>query len=154
MQVRCSGELMFVRFREYNLVTGHKSLRCEVVENYRDRCSGKVRQRSICYLGSVKGRWLRYPRVRSEFWRRVEDRLSALPLSESELRKIHSAIDLRIPRDATAALHQGLGSNDVAKSNTAEATLQPPSSSPAAQAPEQSVEELLADLQRRLGMNT
>jgi hypothetical protein len=151
---RRSGETMFVRFREYNLAKGHKSLRCEIVENFRDKCSGKVRQRSISYLASVKEQWTKYPRVRVEFWRRIEEKLSRLPLSEFEAQKIRSAINRRIPREASLILQQITTWKEANVINDAPVPSHIPSSNPSRTVPEQSAEELLADLQRRLRMNS
>lgn len=92
---------MFVKIREYQLAKGGKSLRLEIVENYRDKCSGNVRQRNLAYLGTVKEDWIKYPRVRDEFWRRTEDKLSSLDLSPDDQRKIRATIEKLIPRGGT-----------------------------------------------------
>jgi len=151
---------MFVRFREYELVSGHKSLRCEIVENYRDKCSGKVRQRSISYLASVKEHWTKYPRVRAEFWRRVEDKLSCLPLSELEAQKVRSAIDRRIPREITPTSRLGITRKETAAVNSAPVPFHTPSSSaaqtpssPAAEDTDPSAQELLSRLAAKLELD-
>lgn len=143
---------MFVRFREYNLANGHKSLRCEVVENNRDKCSGKVRQRSISYLGSIKKQFLKYSRVRDEFWRQVERKLSGLPLSDIEAQKIRLAINERVPRAAKPIYQKCLGHKEVKVNSHTPVLHQTPSSS-ADEAPEQSAKDLLSNLAAKLGLN-
>lgn len=141
---------MFVRFREYKLARGGKSLRCEVVENYRDRCSGKVRQRSICYLASVREHWAKYARVRNEFWKRVDEKLSGLPLSESDAQKVRAVIEKRIPRAFRPAPRRSSTRKPANAGNAGSVQMQTLSSP--AEAHEQTTEELLADLRRRLGV--
>ncbi len=89
---------MFVRFRKYELSNGFKSYRVEVAKSYRDALSGEPRNKVVGYLGTFHDVWSFSSYRRLDFWRKAEQRLSKLSLTEGDKSKIWAAIEKRVQR--------------------------------------------------------
>ncbi len=72
------------------------SLRACLVTNTRE--GQRVKQKVVCYLGSIDEKATGISHARSFFWRRAAPRLGSLNLSEMERSRIETQISKIVPR--------------------------------------------------------
>lgn len=88
---------MFILWRKYPLKNGEFCLRAELIKSYRDKVSGKPRNKLVRYLGSIRESKLSNPIARAYFWLGANDKISRLFITASEKENIRSQIKNRVP---------------------------------------------------------
>ena len=80
---------MFVRWKRRKALEGD-SLDAVIVENQRD--GQRVRQRVVCYLGSIHERAATEQRARVNFWRGASKRLNGLNLARPARKRLEAKL--------------------------------------------------------------
>lgn len=87
---------MFVRFKTRKLkFWGDKTLEVILVSN--QRSGGRVQQKCLKYLGSIRFRRLELDNRKAGFWRKVRESLVALGLDHEIQREIKGKISKLVP---------------------------------------------------------
>ena len=72
------------------------------------RKDGKINQKIIKYLGSIRSEYIQYQQLRRKFWGNVNANLSELNITEKEKEKIRLKLGAKVPQAADKEINDSL----------------------------------------------
>jgi hypothetical protein len=91
---------MYIRWKYYLRKDRSRTIRAEVVRSFRDCVKDEPRNRTVCYLGSIRECDLSDAAALLSFWQTVDRKLSMLLIPVSQEMRLKSKLAKRIPRPA------------------------------------------------------